>query len=87
MISFNQNLVQQISDKKSFLIVGLDPNLDAMPIKDIFQFNKVIIDSTFDCTSQNQIILKEYRLACLYMIFRGSGISKFKIPYPFHRHP
>ena len=48
MISFNQNLVQQISDKKSFLIVGLDPNLDAMPIKDIFQFNKQIIDSTYD---------------------------------------
>ena len=48
MISFNQNLVQQISDKKSFLIVGLDPNLDSMPINDIFQFNKKIIDSTYD---------------------------------------
>ena len=48
MISFNQKLVQNISDKKSFLIVGLDPNLNSMPIKNFFEFNRTIIDSTYD---------------------------------------
>jgi|TARA_B110000263_G_scaffold75033_1_gene65494 orotidine-5'-phosphate decarboxylase len=48
MKTFNQNLLKTIEDKKSFVIVGLDPNLDKMPIKNIFDFNKKIIDSTYD---------------------------------------
>lgn len=48
MITFNQKLLKNIKEKKSFVIVGLDPNLDKMPIKNIFDFNKKIIDSTYD---------------------------------------
>ena len=48
MTSFNENLVESISNKKSFLVVGLDPSLEKMPIKNIFEFNKEIIDNTYD---------------------------------------
>ena len=44
-----QELIKQIKTKKSFLCVGLDPDLDKMPESlhgDIFEFNKQIIDST-----------------------------------------
>jgi orotidine-5'-phosphate decarboxylase len=47
-------LIQQIRLKKSFLCVGLDPNLDKLPphlleTEDpIFEFNKAIIDATKD---------------------------------------
>ena len=46
MISFNKNLLSIIKSKKSFLIVGLDPNLEKMPVSNIFDFNKEIIDNT-----------------------------------------
>ena len=48
MSSFNNNLIQSINNKKTFLVVGLDPNLDKMPVKNIFDFNKEIIDNTYD---------------------------------------
>ena len=48
MISFNKNLLGIIKSKKSFLIVGLDPNLEKMPVSNIFDFNKEIIDNTYD---------------------------------------
>jgi orotidine-5'-phosphate decarboxylase len=48
MISFNNKLIESVKNKKSFLIVGLDPNQEKMPIKNIFEFNKKIIDSTYD---------------------------------------
>lgn len=47
-------LVQQIKEKKSFLCVGLDPDLAKIPVhlleaKDpIFEFNKQVIDATKD---------------------------------------
>jgi orotidine-5'-phosphate decarboxylase len=49
-----QNLVKQIRSKKSFICVGLDPDLDKIPndfleLEDpIFEFNKFIIDQTND---------------------------------------
>src|SRR6478752_6660934 len=49
-----QQLIEQIKIKKSFLCVGLDPDLDKMPqhlleTEDpIFEFNKAIIDATHD---------------------------------------
>ena len=48
MSSFNNNLFESVINKKSFLIVGLDPSPEKMPIKDVFEFNKEIIDSTYD---------------------------------------
>jgi len=49
-----QELIQQIKIKKSFLCVGLDPDLSKFPphileLEDpIFEFNKAIIDATKD---------------------------------------
>ena len=49
-----QTLVQEIHTKKSFLCVGLDPDLNTIPqhlldLEDpVFQFNKLIIDYTHD---------------------------------------
>lgn len=49
-------LIQEIKKKQSFLCVGLDPDLDKIPkhlleFEDpIFEFNKIIIDSTKDVT-------------------------------------
>ena len=42
-------LIEQIKAKKSFLCVGLDPDLGKMPESlngDLFAFNKKIIDAT-----------------------------------------
>ncbi|MGM0635294.1 MAG: orotidine-5'-phosphate decarboxylase [Bacteroidota bacterium] len=47
-----EKLVEQIRLKKSFLCVGLDPDLDKMPThlansnEGVFEFNKAIIDAT-----------------------------------------
>ena len=44
-----QELINNIKAKKSFLCVGLDPDLEKMPEHlqgDLFQFNKAIIDAT-----------------------------------------
>lgn len=48
MKSFNENLLDNIKNKKSFLIVGLDPNLAKMPTNNIYDFNREIIDNTYD---------------------------------------
>ncbi|MFD1604835.1 orotidine-5'-phosphate decarboxylase [Flavobacterium artemisiae] len=51
-----QQLHEQILQKKSFLCVGIDPDLDKMPAHlletedPIFEFNKAIIDATHDLT-------------------------------------
>lgn len=55
-IMTTQHLYEQILQKKSFLCVGLDPDLTKMPphlldAEDpIFEFNKAIIDATHDLT-------------------------------------
>ena len=49
-----QTLIEQIISKKSFLCVGLDPDVNKIPahLKDtsdpVFEFNKIIIDATKD---------------------------------------
>jgi len=49
-----QQLIEQIKIKKSFLVVGLDVDLDKIPVHlleledPIFEFNKAIIDATHD---------------------------------------
>ena len=51
-----QELIQLIRTRKSFLCVGLDPDLNKMPQHllqgpdPVFQFNKAIIDATIDYT-------------------------------------
>ena len=48
MSNFNKSLKEKTLKQKSFLIIGLDPDPKKMPVKDIFQFNKEIIDKTYD---------------------------------------
>ena len=48
MSNFNKTLKEKTLKQNSFLIVGLDPDLKKMPVKDIFEFNKEIIDNTYD---------------------------------------
>ena len=48
MRNFNKALKEKTLKQKTFLIVGLDPDLKKMPVKDIFEFNKEIIDKTYD---------------------------------------
>lgn len=46
-----KELINQIKCKKSFLCVGLDPDVTKMPSSlngDLFEFNKAIIDATVD---------------------------------------
>lgn len=48
MRSFNERLISKCRSQRSLLCVGLDPDPDLMAIPDILEFNKAIIDSTFD---------------------------------------
>lgn len=48
MATFIQRLSKAFVTQRSLLCVGLDPNLDEMPIRDVAQFNKEIIGATFD---------------------------------------
>lgn len=52
-----QQLIEQIKQKRSFLCVGLDPDLSKMPASlggDLLAFNKAIIDAT----AQHAIVFK-----------------------------
>ena len=44
-----EELFNEIKKKQSFLCVGLDPDIDKMPVAlqgDLFKFNQAIIDAT-----------------------------------------
>ncbi|MFL2767655.1 MAG: hypothetical protein ACJ0DE_02645 [Dehalococcoidia bacterium] len=43
-----RNLKISLKRTSPFLTVGLDPDKSRMPIEDLFEFNKRIIDSTID---------------------------------------
>lgn len=47
-LKFKQKLTNIIRKNNSVLSIGLDPDKNKMPIENIFEFNKRIIDSTFD---------------------------------------
>lgn len=48
MSSFIQRLEAACNSRNSLLCVGLDPDPERMPVEDIFQFNRGIIDATAD---------------------------------------
>lgn len=48
MTTFRQKLTASARSNDSFLCVGLDPDPDLMPIADVFEFNRAIIDATAD---------------------------------------
>jgi len=47
-LKFNQKLTNIIKKNNSVLSIGLDPDKNKMPIDNIFEFNKRVIDATFD---------------------------------------
>jgi len=47
-LEFRFKLEKIVNKNSSVLTIGLDPDKSKMPISDIFEFNKKIIDSTFD---------------------------------------
>lgn len=47
-MEFRFKLEKIVKKNSSILTIGLDPDKSKMPISDIFEFNKKIIDSTFD---------------------------------------
>ena len=70
-----QDLINNIKAKKSFLCVGLDPDLDKMPesIKgNLYEFNKAIIDAT----AQYAVAYKP-NLA-FYEVLGSKGVEEFE---------
>ena len=66
-----QQLVQQIKLKNSFLCIGLDVSLDKIPKHllqfddPIFEFNKSIIDATYDLCVSYKPNTAFYQAYCL----------------------
>lgn len=86
-----QELIHQIKQKKSFLCIGLDPDIEKMPkhILDeedpIFEFNKKIIDATAEyCVSYkpNTAFYEAYGLSGLQSLEKT--IKYLKQDYPEH---
>jgi len=87
-----QELIQQIRAKKTFLCVGLDPDLDKIPkhiIENendpIYEFNKQIIDSTAPyCVSfkPNTAFYEAYGIKGMQSL--GKTIKYVKANYPQH---
>lgn len=85
-------LIKQIKNKKSFLCVGLDPDMDKLPkhlVEDeedpIYEFNKAIIDATAPyCVSfkPNNAFFEAYGLSGLNSLERT--IRYIKANYPDH---
>jgi len=48
MVTFAERLNQTCEIRRSLLCVGLDPDPTLMPIQDVLQFNKAIVDATVD---------------------------------------
>ena len=48
MTSFVQTLDAACEAKRSLLCVGLDPDPQLMPVDDVFEFNRAIVDATSD---------------------------------------
>ncbi len=46
--TFAERLRQASERNKSLLCVGLDPDTERMPVRDVFEFNRAIIDATED---------------------------------------
>lgn len=48
MVTFAERLSETCARQRSLLCIGLDPDPNLMPIEDVLQFNKAIIDATAD---------------------------------------
>jgi len=87
-----QELIQQIRAKKTFLCVGLDPDLDKLPKHivenendPIYEFNKQIIDSTAPycvCFKPNTAFYEAYGIKGMQSLEKT--IKYIKTNYPQH---
>src|ERR1041384_2242311 len=84
-------IIDQIKEKKTFLCVGLDPDIDKMPkhMMDeedpIFEFNREIIDATADhCIAfkPNTAFYEAYGLSGIASLEKT--ITYININYPNH---
>ena len=75
--SFNIKLRNVIEQNQSLLCVGLDPDPNITPLKDIFEFNRDIIDST-----QNLVCAYKPNIA----FYSALGIDGYKILENTLRH-
>ena len=65
MASFRDKLDAACRANRSLLCVGLDPDPERMPVSDVFQFNKAIVDATADLVCAYKPNLAFYEaLAC-----------------------
>lgn len=81
-----EELFNEIKKKQSFLCVGLDPDIDKMPVAlqgDLFKFNKAIIDAT----AQYAVAFKP-NLA-FYEVQGARGVEAFEktVAYIKENHP
>ncbi|MGE0569059.1 MAG: orotidine-5'-phosphate decarboxylase [Bacteroidia bacterium] len=86
-----KDLIQHIKEKKSFLCVGLDPNIDLIPelLKKeddvIFAFNKAIIDATAEhCVSFKPNLAFYEAYGVKGMISFEKTVNYIKANYPKH---
>ncbi len=76
-MEFVKQLVATSRKNKSLLCIGLDPEPAKLPVKDVLEFNKAIIDATADLVCAYKPNLAFYES----MGIRGLGILKRTVTY------
>lgn len=76
-MEFVKRLVETSRKNRSLLCIGLDPDPDKLPVKNIFDFNKDIIDATADLVCAYKPNLAFYEALGI----RGMGILKRTVAY------
>ncbi len=61
-LTFIDKLIKAIEVSRGNLCVGLDPDVTRMPVPDVFEFNKNIIDATADVTAAYKLQLAFYEV-------------------------
>jgi orotidine-5'-phosphate decarboxylase len=76
-VKFVKQLIEASRKNRSLLCVGLDPDPDKLPVEDVFEFNKAIIDATADLVCAFKPNLAFYEA----MGIRGLQILKKTVAY------
>lgn len=76
-MEFVNQLVATSRKNKSLLCIGLDPDPGKLPVKDVFEFNKAIIDATADLVCAYKPNLAFYES----MGVRGLSVLKKTVAY------
>ena len=81
--TFQDKLDDCVKRNRSFVCVGLDPDPNLMPIQDLFDFNKAIIESTADlvcCYKPNLAFYESLGLVGLDALHRTLEIIPDYVP-------